>query len=89
MNKEMFPAVKKHIPRSASSGMVFGSILLVQLQEIPLPVVQCLACVRDAVLAESNSLSATPQVYIHDGLGSFDVQLSHDTCETRDTCFRI
>ena len=38
--------------------MVFTSIFLVELQESPLPVIQCLACVRDAVLAESKSRSA-------------------------------
>lgn len=34
----MYPAVKKHISPSASSRMVLGYIFLVELQEIPLPV---------------------------------------------------
>ena len=46
-----------HFP-SAITGMAFTSVFLVELPESSLPVIQCLACVRDAVSEESKSWSA-------------------------------
>lgn len=61
----MYPVVKKHIPCPRLPAL----FSLSSCRKLPYLSFTCLACVRDAGLAESNGLSDTPRAYTCDRSG--------------------